>query len=69
MNDESTREHRRTALVTGFWFTLAAAVALAIASPYLPISASETAQLIVTVALTVALVVFATLERRALKGG
>jgi small-conductance mechanosensitive channel len=69
MNDESTREHRRSAFVASFWATLAAAVALAIASPYLRIGASEAAQLIVTVALTVALVVFAALERRAIKGG
>ena len=66
MNDDSTREHRRSALAAGFW---AAAVALAVAAAWLPIGASETAQLIVTVALFVALVIFAALERRALGDG
>ena len=69
MNDDSTREHRRSALVAGFWAAVAAAVALAVAAAWLPIGASETAQLIVTVALFVALVVFAALERRALGNG
>jgi uncharacterized membrane protein (DUF441 family) len=68
MNDETTREHRRTSLVAGFWTSVVAALGLALAARTAPLPADDVARLIVTTSLSVALVVFATLELRAGRG-
>jgi len=69
LNDESTQEHRRRGMVTGFWFAILAAFLVYGLSFFEPVSAREAARLVITIAIAAALMRFGTLERRALKGG
>ena len=68
MNDESTRDHRRTSLGIGFWVGLAAALTLAAAAERLALAPFAVAQLIATAGLCAAFIGFAVLELRASGG-
>ena len=65
VNDEATREHRRTGLVAGFWAASIAAIALYAIDMFDPMSARQAVHLILTASIATALVVFGRLERRA----
>jgi hypothetical protein len=65
LDDETTRDHRRLAVTCGFWAALAAGLAVATTAALVPIAAVLAARVIVTAALTAALIAFATLELRA----
>lgn len=69
LNDETTLDHRRRAMVCGFWGALGTAFLLYVASFYEPISVREGARLVITVTVALALLRFGTLERKALKDG
>jgi hypothetical protein len=68
LNDESTREHRRTALVTGFWAGVTATLALFGCAEALGLNAQDVARFIAAAALSSALATFAFLEQRASRG-
>lgn len=70
LEDETSREHRRTATTVGFWSAIGAmALLLAVTDDHdAVLSGYDAARLIATVAIAAALVVFATLERRAARG-
>ena len=65
LNDEATREHRRTGLVAGFWAASIAAVVLYAIDMFEPMSARQAVHMILTASIATALVVFGSLERRA----
>jgi hypothetical protein len=65
LNDETTRVHRQASFVIGFWAAIASALALAVAVRSIAIASESVAKLIVTAALSAALIGFATLEWRA----
>jgi hypothetical protein len=71
LNDETTRDHRRTSYAAGFWASVMTALGLAILvrAHVMALTPDYVARLIVTAAIATALVVFATLEARALKDG
>lgn len=68
LNDETTLDHRRRAMVVGFWGALGTAFLVFVASFYEPITAREGVRLVITLSIALALLRFGTLERRALKG-
>ena len=69
LDDESTREHRRTSSVAGFWAAVIAAIAMAfVTADPTDIAGFDVARVIATAAVTAALVSFATLELRAGRG-
>ncbi|MGO1305477.1 MAG: hypothetical protein ACTMKV_11915 [Sphingomonas parapaucimobilis] len=65
MNDETTRDHRRSSLATGFWAMILATAATIAVSSFVPLSAVALGRVVVTAGLTAALIAFATLELRA----
>lgn len=65
LNDEVTRDHRRTALAVGFWAALASSFALTLVTSNHPLAAADTTRVTITAALMAALIAFATLELRA----
>ena len=65
MNDETTRDHRRSSFAAGFWAMFAAAVVVMIIASFSPIDAVAIGRITITAGLTAALVAFATLELRA----
>ena len=65
LNDEATREHRRTGLVNGFWAACLTAITIYAVDMFEPISGRDTVHIILTVAIAAALLTFARLERRA----
>ncbi|WP_267434911.1 hypothetical protein [Sphingomonas sp. GM_Shp_1] len=65
MNDETTRDHRRSSFAAGFWAMFAAATATMIVAALWPLSAIDISRVIITAGLMAALVAFATLELRA----
>jgi protein-S-isoprenylcysteine O-methyltransferase Ste14 len=67
MEDDSTRDHRRTAFSTGFWAALAAAILIYVLSMVEPVSGREASHLIISAAIGGALIAFAWLERRAMR--
>jgi len=69
LNDESTQEHRRRAMVAGFWTALLASLVVYVASFFEPTGVREGVRLVVTLAIAAALLRFGTLERKALKDG
>ena len=69
LNDETTRDHRLRALAFGFWFAMAACVAMYVTSVFEPVTAREAIHLILTFGVGPALLRFGMLERRALKNG
>lgn len=69
LDDESVREHRRSATGAGFWAGLAVAVILSfVTADGGQMSPFDVARLIATAAVTTALVRFAALELRAARG-
>jgi hypothetical protein len=69
VNDESTRVHRQTAYVYGFWAAMGTALGLYIVNMFEPVSGRDAVHIIVTVAVATALLNFGLLERRALRDG
>ena len=65
LNDESTREHRRTAYAYGFWAAAVAAMGLYVVDLFETISGRQAVHVILTAAVATALVSFGLLERRA----
>jgi hypothetical protein len=65
LNDETTRDHRRTSLSVGFWAMLIAAALIVGVSTIYAINAVMTGRIIITAGLMAALIAFATLELRA----
>ncbi len=66
VNDEVARAHQRTAMVVGYWVAAVAALAIYLASRWLPLSGVGAAYLILTPSVVVPLLVFAYLEHRSL---
>jgi protein-S-isoprenylcysteine O-methyltransferase Ste14 len=69
MNDESTLDNRRRAMVAGFWATVLSAFILYAISFYEPMSAREVIRLLLSAAVGVSIIRFGILERRSLKNG
>jgi cation transport ATPase len=67
INDETTREHRRTAYVFGFWAAIACSVLLYAVEMFEPVSGRDAVHLIITAAVSASLLVFGVLERRSLR--
>ena len=65
LNDEVTRDHRRQALVAGFWSSMAACLALYVTAWFEPLSAFTVIHYILTAGVGMALLRFVILERRA----
>ena len=63
LNDEATREHRRTGLVNGFWAACLTAIIIYAVDMFEPISGRDTVHIILTIAIAAALLTFARLER------
>ena len=69
MNDDTTIENRRAAIITGFWATVLCAFTLYGVSFFEDVSGREAIRLMLSVAVGSAVIRFGTLERRALKLG
>ena len=69
LNDDTTIENRRTAMVTGFWAIVLCAFLLNGISLFENISGREAIRIMLSVAVGAAAIRFGTLERRALKIG
>lgn len=69
MNDETTVEHRRTAMVTGFWAIVLCAFSLYGISLFETITGREAIRIMLSVAVGAAAIRFGTLERKALRIG
>ena len=70
LDDEGTREHRRTGCTAGFWAAIVAALAVSLVVHDGPaLNPFDTARVIATAAMIAALVSFATLELRAQGSG
>lgn len=65
LNDESTRSHRQSGYVYGFWAAMATAIALYVVDMFEPVSGRDAVHIIVTAAIAVAFITFGRLERRA----
>ena len=68
VDDETTRDHRRTSFAAGFWSALAATAAMSIVAASAPVLAQDVSRVTITAGLCAALVSFATLELRAARG-
>lgn len=69
MNDDTTIENRRTALITGFWAIILCAFILYGVSFFEQISGRVAIRLMLSVAVGAAAIRFGILERRALRSG
>ncbi len=69
MNDDTTIENRRSAMVTGFWVTVLSAFTLYAISLYEPISGRDAIRLLLSAAIGSAAIRFGVLELRSLKSG
>lgn len=69
MNDESTLDNRRRAMVAGFWATVLSAFALYAITFYEPISGREVIRLLLSAAVGASIIRFGILEQRSLKNG
>ncbi|MGZ8350278.1 MAG: hypothetical protein ACXWU2_09640 [Allosphingosinicella sp.] len=69
VEDEGTRANRRQAYATGFWTGCGAALLVYAITFLKPVGGREAIHVVLTVAVSGALISFATLERRALKDG
>jgi protein-S-isoprenylcysteine O-methyltransferase Ste14 len=67
LNDESTSENRRSAMVAGFWATVLSAFALYVISLFEPVTGREAIRLLLSAAVVAALLKFGSLERRSLR--
>lgn len=68
MNDDSTIDNRRSALVTGFWAIVLCAFVLYGLSLFEDITGREAIRIMLSAAVGAAAIRFGTLERRALQG-
>jgi protein-S-isoprenylcysteine O-methyltransferase Ste14 len=69
MNDESTIDNRRRAMVAGFWATVASAFVLYAISFFGPVSGREAIRLLLSAAVGASIIGFGKLELRSLKNG
>ena len=69
LNDETTREHRRTGVANGFWAACLTAIGIYVVDLFEPVSGRDTVHIILTIAIAVAMLTFARLERHALRDG
>ena len=69
LNDETTRDHRRSSFAAGFWAAIASALAIGFATRVAAIAPLDVTRVVVAAGLTAALVSFATLELRAQGSG
>ncbi len=69
MNDESTRENRRTGYAYGFWAAAGSAILVYILGMSEPVTSREAVHIVLTAAVATALFTFGLLERRALRNG
>jgi hypothetical protein len=69
MNDDTTIENRRTALITGFWAIILCAFILYGVSFFEQISGRVAIRLMLSIAVGAAAIRFGILERRALRSG
>jgi hypothetical protein len=67
MNDEVTAGHQRSSVIAGFWVAMVTAVVLCVLPGADRVNAREAMYVVVTASVTVALLVFAYLEIRALR--
>ncbi|WP_294270774.1 hypothetical protein [uncultured Sphingomonas sp.] len=65
MNDEATKDHRRSSFAAGFWAMILSAAATMVVATFQPLGAAALGRITITAGLTAALVAFATLELRA----
>ena len=65
MNDETTRDHRRSSFAAGFWAMILSAAATMSVSTFHPLGAAALGRITITAGLIAALICFATLELRA----
>lgn len=65
MNDENTEQNRRSALVGGFWATMATVLVCYAISFFRPVMVREALHVVVTVGIGAAMMRFGALERRA----
>lgn len=64
MNDEMSREHRRSAVSFGFWVTMITALVVFVGSVWIEVTAREALHLVLTFGIGGALIRFAKLEWR-----
>jgi protein-S-isoprenylcysteine O-methyltransferase Ste14 len=69
MNDDSTVENRRHAMVAGFWGTVLTAFALYAISLFETISGRDAIRIMLSAAVAISVLRFGMLERRSLKNG
>ena len=69
MNDELTRENRRTGYTFGFWAAVGSAIGLYAVALFEPVSGREAVHIVLTAAIASALMTFGALERRQLRNG
>ncbi len=69
MNDDTTVEHRKAAMVTGFWAVVMSAFLLYGISLFEAVSGREAIRIMLSIAVGAAAIRFGTLERKALKIG
>jgi hypothetical protein len=69
VNDESTRAHRQTAYVYGFWAAMGTALGIYVVNMFEVVSGRDAVHIIVTAGVATALLNFGMLERRALRDG
>jgi hypothetical protein len=69
MNDELTRENRRTGYAFGFWAAVGSAIGLYAVALFEPVSGREAVHIVLTAAIAAALMTFGALERRQLRNG
>ena len=69
MNDESTIDNRRRAMVAGFWATVLSAFVLYAITFYEPISGREVIRLLLSAAVGASIIRFGILEQRSLGRG
>ncbi|MEY4500844.1 MAG: hypothetical protein RIS52_734 [Pseudomonadota bacterium] len=67
MNDDSTIDNRRRAMVAGFWATVASAFALYAISLFEPVSGREAIRLLLSAAVGASIIGFGKLELRSLR--
>lgn len=69
INDETTRDHRRSSFAAGFWAAIVSALVTGMAAQVTPIAAVDVVRVVVAASLTAAFTCFATLELRAQREG
>jgi len=65
MNDETTKDHRRSSFAAGFWAMILSAAATMVVATFQPLGAAAVGRITITAGLAAALIAFATLELRA----